>query len=148
MDYLKLLKESYIKAKLEDDTLTPHEFLGACVFEFTTYDGGISDKMSRIALPICLAITERTTFDFIEDEDNYLNYITYANTDFFSQKLEWGTSIRGAWWDLNCNRAFELDGDDLYLDGERMLNLKFNNDDWDLFVYAMRDFVLESEENK
>ncbi len=141
MDYLELLKESYEEEKEMDNDLGPYEYLSDHVFGFTTCDGEAANRMGEVALSVCLAITDGTTFDYIENKVNYANYLNCVNLVFFMGKLEWGTSIRGAWWDLHGNKEFELNSFGLHKDGEQVLNIKFNEKEWGLFVYAMRDFI-------
>ena len=141
MNYLELLKESYEEEKERDNELDPYEYLADHIFDFTTYDGEAANRMGEVALSVCLAITDRSTFDYIENKVNYANYLNCVNLVFFMGKLEWGTSIRGAWWDLHGNKEFELNSYGLYKDGEQVLSMKFNEKEWDSFVYAMRDFI-------
>lgn len=99
-NYLELLAHSYeIEKKL--GSCPPEsrlEYLGESIFDFTTYDGEMSVLFASKALDICNTITSRTTFGYIKDEENYKWYLLMCNMSFFSPKLEWGTSIRGAWW--------------------------------------------------
>lgn len=141
MDYLELLKESFKEEKKSDSDLDRYQYLSDHIFDFTTYDRVAARRMGEVALSVCLAITDRKTFSYIEDKGNYADYLNCVNMVFFMNKLEWGTSIRGAWWDFSGNKEFELDSCGLYKDGEQILNIKFNREEWDLFVYAMRDFV-------
>lgn len=141
MNYLELLKESYKEEKERDDDLEPYEYLSDHIFDFTTYDGEAANRMGEVALSVCLAITDRNTFDYIKDKVNYANYLNCVNLVFFMDKLEWGTSVRGAWWDLYGNKEFELNSCGLYKDGEQVLSVKFNEKEWGLFIYAMRDFI-------
>ena len=59
---------------------------------------------------------------------------------FFQNKLEWGTSIRGAWWKLDDKR-FELSSCGIYENGEQVLDISFGETSWNEFVNAMCDFV-------
>lgn len=142
MDYLKLLIDGYSETKenLNPD-LTPLEYLSDYIFGITTYDGTASERMGKSALLVCLAISERRTFDYITDVDNYIDYLNCVNFKFFSDKLCWGTSIRGAWWDIFGDKEFELKTCGLWKDGEQVLSLRFKENDWNSFIYAMRDFV-------
>jgi hypothetical protein len=45
-------------------------------------------------------IVNKTTFDYQnKSQKHYENYIMMCNAPFLVGKLEWGTSIRGAWLD-------------------------------------------------
>jgi hypothetical protein len=100
MNYLKLLTESYDYAKDEDPEVGKLEFLSDAIFDFTTYDGEISSTMGVWALSVCKAISDKKTFEYIKSEEGYLWYILIVNMPFFQDKLDWGGSIRGAWWGL------------------------------------------------
>lgn len=70
------------------------------ILGIVTYDYEQAARLVKIAIETIDAITERTTFKYIEKVDaQYENYLTAVNLAFFKGKLEWGTSIRGAWWD-------------------------------------------------
>lgn len=142
MDYLKLLTDGYGET-LENLNryLSPLEFLSEYIFDITTYDSNASERMGRNALLVCLAITERKTIEYISDEDNYINYLNCVNFKFFTDKLSWGTSIRGAFWDIFDDKEFELKTCGLWRDGEQVLSLKFKESEWDSFIYAMKNFV-------
>ena len=43
-------------------------------------------------------ISNKESFTFFEREEQYMWFIIMCNMPFFSGKIEWGTSIRGAWW--------------------------------------------------
>lgn len=111
-----------IKAKLEAlySETTEHEgehrssraaWLADYVFDVTTYDDGESEWFTDIILQAATAISNRTTFDYIKDEDHCRNYLIAVNLSFFADRLEWGGSIRGAWWD--GEQTFRLVGDDV-----------------------------------
>lgn len=137
MNYLDLLKENFKTLQYIDDGLEPYEYLSNYIFDFITYDRDGANMMGEEALSVCLAITDKRIFDYIEDKDNYKKYLNYVNSNFFIDKLDWGTSIRCAWWDLYEDKEFEINS----WDGEQIFTLKFKENEWDLFVYAMRDFV-------
>ena len=113
MDYLKLLEHSYAMAA--GDECPPEsrlEWLGEQVFDFTTYDGAMSALFAEKAIEVCDAITRRETFDYIGSADGYKWFLLMCNMPFFADRLEWGTSIRGAWWDSKSLESCGLwDGD-------------------------------------
>jgi len=47
-------------------------------------------------LDTLIKIKNRTTFEYIKNKENYKNFILSCN--FIQDWLEWGTSIRGAWF--------------------------------------------------
>lgn len=94
--------EHVYQMQYANDGLPTHgrvQYLAEFLFDFTTYDDGMSYRFGKMAVETCRAITERKTFDFIKECDaNYMGYLTMVNMPFFADKIEWGTSIRGAWW--------------------------------------------------
>ena len=138
MNYDLLLLDSFVSAREFEDDKTKHEFL-ADVFGITTYDGEMDKLFVNKALEVCNAITDKKTFEYIENKDNYVWYLTMVNLPFFSSKIEWGTSIRGAWWDYG---GIVLDGicwawhDDAQLD-----KLEFDAGSWIVFLAAINEFI-------
>ena len=107
--FIKQLDENY---KFWQDMECPPEskleYIGNTIFDFTTYDGEADAVFAKKMLPVVKAIVERTTFEYQDSgEEQYLNYLTMVNMPFLADKLEWGTSIRGAWFDEF--RKYEID---------------------------------------
>lgn len=98
--YTELLNQEYTE-QLEHEC-PPYsriEFVGNCVFDFTTYDGGMDVYFAKKMIEVIESIINKTTFDYQKDKSNYINYLTMVNMPFLQGKLDWGTSIRGAWFD-------------------------------------------------
>lgn len=101
MDYTNKLNELYLEdSSLECPPKNKLEFIGESIFEFTTYDGEIDVIFAESMITVINHILNKTTFEYInESETNYMNYLMMVNLPFLKNKLEWGTSIRGAWFD-------------------------------------------------
>lgn len=100
-NYKKELDKLY-NARMELDYKPNNklEFIGNHIFGFTTYDSNIDELFAGKMIKVIQAILDRKTFEYIDKgEDNYINYLTMVNMPFLKDKLEWGTSIRGAWFD-------------------------------------------------
>lgn len=141
MDLLKLLERSFnlTMASSECGDMTRAEFLAEYIFNFTTYDSEMSDLFGRKAVEICIAITKKTTFKYIEDKENYQFYLLMLNMPFFSKRIEWGASIRGAWW---CGGMVTIESCGLYSeDEEQMRKIDLNQIEWIRFVEAMSEFI-------
>jgi hypothetical protein len=135
----ELLEQSYeIALGDECPPRSRHDFLGEHIFDFTTYDGDMSELFARKALEVCVAITDGQTFDYITDADNYRWFLLMVNMPFFVGRLEWGTSIRGAWW---VHEDQNLESCGLWCDGEQVLSLKFSRTEWVAFVAALAQFA-------
>jgi hypothetical protein len=139
VDYLKLLKNSYETQRRIDECPpeSPLEYLGDSFFDFTTYDGEIAALFARKAIEVCEAISARTTFEYIKDAENYRWYLLMCNMPFFVGKLDWGGSIRGAWWDHKITfRSLGLWEGDEQLSEE----MTFTAEEWILFMAAVSEF--------
>lgn len=143
MDYLKLLENSYEQCKESqcDGDMERLEFLAENIFDFTTYENVVSSLMAKKCLEVCRAISDRKTFEYIESEEGNLWYLLMVNMPFFAEKLEWGTSIRGAWWILYNDHQFTISSCGLYVGYEQLLEIKFNKDEWTKFINAMIKFA-------
>lgn len=150
MDFLELLKHSYTYYK---ETMDSNEsklaWVGEHIFDFTTYDDSMSELFAVKALEVCEAISKRTTFKYIADPQNQRWYLLLLNTSFFPEKTNWGTSIRGAWWDAPINRGR---GEDVYVidtcgvfdtNNKQLCPFKVKREDWEAFVQALFDFTAE-----
>lgn len=149
MSYKELLQHSFeVESKPRYGIAscpTRLEFLSNYIFEFTTYDSEMDILFGKKAVEVCDAITNGTTQEYIENAENYRWFIMMCNTNFFEGRLNWGTSIRGAWWDHrfgdNCH---EIDSTGLW-DGEKQLvsdnKLKFTNDEWKEFMLDVIAFA-------
>lgn len=93
---------------------------------------------ARKALEVCAAVNDSRTFDYIKDADNYRWYLLMVNMPFFNGRLEWGTSVRGAWWD---HSAQKLESCGLWRDSQQVLSLEFQPSEWRRFVAALVEFA-------
>jgi hypothetical protein len=144
MDYKTLLEHSFNTEKLYGECPADShlEFLSENVFNFTTYDAGMSELFGSKAVEVCLAITQKTTFEYLKDEENHRWFLLMCNMPFFSHRIDWGTSIRGAWWQPNKGLSMELDTYSLWV-GDEPLNepLIFNPTEWEAFMLAVGEFA-------
>lgn len=140
-DYLALLQHSFEYQRGDEcPPDTKADFLSQYIFDFTTYDDDMGDLFGRKMVEVCEAINAGNgkTFEYIKDEDNYRWYLLMVNMPFLANKLEWGTSIRGAWW---RHTDFELESCGLWIGDEQCLSLKFDREQWHAFVSAMVEFA-------
>ena len=143
----KLLENSYRMTCDDLGEMSRYEYLADHIFDFTTYDSEISYLFGRKALEVCVAINNGQIFEYHEKMandyqwyiDNYHWYIIMVNMPFFTDKLQWGTSIRGAWWD-SCN-GIKLKSCGIFKDREQILELKFTKEEWSEFIKEMEEFA-------
>lgn len=145
MDYKDLLEQSFGVEKTIDGCPPQSrlDYLGDHIFNFTTYDGEISELFARKAVDVCAAINNHTTFDYIRDDaENYRWYLLMCNMPFFAERLEWGTSIRGAWWGARTGKQIEFQSCGLWMGDEQLTDtLKFSADEWKRFIAAVIEFA-------
>ncbi len=80
------------------------------IFDITTYDYDLSMKFGKDIIEVMEVINNRKNFEYMkEDEENYKKFILVANLLDKYNWIEWGTSIRGCWFDKWCNPYIEGD---------------------------------------
>jgi hypothetical protein len=135
--YIELLTQSYEMERRRDGHMSRLEYLSDLIFDFTTYDAEISELFASNALEVCKAISAGRTFAYIKEPENYRWYLLMVNMPFFAGRLDWGTSVRGAWW------AFEdqtLESCGLWRGDEQVLKMTFTQEEWPAFVAALIEF--------
>ena len=108
-------KEVKLGCGYEEDDFTPLEWklIWLCddVFDLTTYNPALSVDYGKTILEVMTAIRDRKTFEYIEvnNEASYSKYIAVCNWFNIHNLIEWGTSIRGAWFEFNSyDKDFEF----------------------------------------
>lgn len=161
MNYNLLLQESYkeylrtsehLHDGSESQTELKADFLSGDVFNLTTYDSALDILFVTDIMEVVKAIHTSTTFDYFrDDQDKYVKYITCVNFPWFTDKLDWGGSIRGAWWEYfnkgegYMRKAVTQVGDGcLWYEGKQTKVEFDNRDGWILFV----DELIKFWENK
>lgn len=142
MDYKGLLEHSFLTdAQIFD--CKPRSrliYLADHIFDFTTDDGEMSKLFATKALEVCRAITLRTTFEYIKEPENYRWFLLMCNMPFFSQRIDYGTSVRGSWW--SSTSGYELLSCGLWVVNDQVRGpLRFTDESWKEFTSAMSDFV-------
>lgn len=136
----ELLKHSFLMCK-RDENISKLEFLSDYVFNFTTYDSSMSNLFAIKALEVCVAINDGDTFEYIKNAENYRWFLLMCNMPFFVPRLEWGGSIRGAWWD----GAQKLESCGIWGKDEQLLSMDFSEDEWKNFIRALIVFSTDWE---
>ena len=144
MGYRELLEYSFKKQAEENITAAESrlEYLSRNVFDFTTYDGDMDVLFARKAVEVCDAITSRRTFDYIADAANYKWFLIMCNMTFFLTRIEWGTSIRGAYWSAPLNGAIVFQSCELWDGDEQLVDvMRFSVLEWESFIRAVIAFA-------
>ena len=112
MDYSKKLDELYGDYKEGIENLTRLGFLSDNIFDFTTYDNEVSEQFARGMLEVLECLLLRKTFEYqAKHKGAYMNYLLMVNMPFLAGKLDWGTSIRGAWLDNTGDDSYQICSD-------------------------------------
>ena len=146
MDYRRMLEDGLTEVGGFGGERQPTrlEFLSDHIFEFTTYDSEIAEEFARKALEVCRAINERRTYEYIRDPASYRWFLLMCNMPFFSERLSWGASVRGAWWDTPPHKkVIEFGSCGLFLGGEQITDLTLTVDQWHEFIAAVLAFGAE-----
>lgn len=147
MDYKTMLEHSFHiqHASMECAPGTRLSYLADSIFDFTTYDDSMSELFGKKAVEVCDAILNKTTFDYIKEQDNYAWFLLMCNMPFFHGRLSWGTSIRGAWWDFYPNKTTTLRSHGIFKGDDQLLELVFSQAEWDNFIRAVLLFAAPSD---
>lgn len=140
-DYLRMLKDGHAETDSfgEGRPTSRLQYLADHIFDFTTYEDHMAELFAKRAVEVCAAISDRRTFDYIKASDEHrMWYLLMCNMPFFADRIEWGTSIRGAWWDY----PLTLDSCGLFWQGGQVTApLKFERDEWEQFIEAVREYA-------
>lgn len=139
MDYLKLLEHSYslVEQMQEAPPRSRLEYLSQHIFDFTTYETEADQLFARRAVEVCAAVSDGKTFEYIADDQGRIWYLLMVNMPFFIGRLEWGTSIRGAWWAMPT----PFDSCGLFVGDSQQTDWTFSAQEWDAFVRAIIAFA-------
>jgi hypothetical protein len=147
--FLNLLTHSYAQTRTQDRSIVGRlNYLGDYVFNITTYDSSVSEFFAAIALQVAAAITDSVTCEYIEQSAaHYRWYLAMVNLPFFKCRIEWGGSIRGAWWEHLPQPnplSFVLTESELlglYEGIEQLDKLELTRGEWLEFIYGMLLFA-------
>jgi hypothetical protein len=140
-----MLKEGY-EAIASTDPIGRLEYLSDYILDFTTAESGYSELFAKKALEVCEAISYGKTFEYIKEPECRPWYLLMVNMPFFADKLEWGTSIRGAWWAEPSHKKIEFSSCGLFLDGEQLREtMDFTRSQWIEFIAAVVAFGGEAD---
>lgn len=77
-----------------------YEWAASEIFNMATYDGNLDELFVKKIIEVCKAILDGKTYEYIETSDeNYITYILVCQLLWRKGWIEWGVSIRGAFFD-------------------------------------------------
>jgi hypothetical protein len=76
-------------------------WVSSSIFGIATYDDNLDVEFGEAILDVMRAINDGRTFEYIVENNgaNYRKYILVCNWLEKRKMINWGTSIRGAWFD-------------------------------------------------
>lgn len=138
MKYAQLLNDGFLEDQSsENPSGSRVEYLAKHVFDFTTYDSDMDELLGRKAVEVCRAVNDRATLDYIKVPDDYRWYVVMCNMPFFAPRLDWGTSIRGAWWSFDQP---PLTSCGLYEGQLQIIQIEFAEGEWLDFIASLLEF--------
>lgn len=100
MNVKEKYKDHYIDyCEIFTEAPNKYEWAAREIFGLTTYDGYLDELFVKKIIEVSKVILKRQTFEYIKDENNYITYIVVCQLFEHFNWIDWGTSIRGAWFD-------------------------------------------------
>lgn len=100
MDVIELYKKDYeFHSEVVCEGSDKYDWAASQVFDLTIYDSALDELFVKKIIEVCKVILERRNFEYIQDETCYVTYILVCQLLERLHWIEWGTSIRGAWFE-------------------------------------------------
>lgn len=81
-----------------------YEWAASEVFGLATYDGALDKLFVERICDVCKYIAAGKTYEFIDmSDENYTTYILVCQLLYKKNWIEWGSSIRGAFFYCSCS---------------------------------------------
>ena len=102
MNTIDIYRKNYEEVcSWHDDEYDKYEWAANYIFELITYDAALDEKFVKDIIEVCKVIIDKRNYDYIKDDNNYIKYILVCQLLDRFQWINWGTSIRGAWFELS-----------------------------------------------
>ena len=109
------IETMYIEHTGYIDGLTKYGFICE-LFDLTTYDDDIAERWGKAIVEVMRAIYKHETFEYTKvSDDRYEKYLIVANLLNRYGLLDWGGSIRGAWFAYDSGKHVYIEDDIKYL---------------------------------
>lgn len=115
-DFIIELNELYATSCKESECPPESKmaFIGSAIFEFTTYDDNADEILAERMIDVLRVILNDKIHEYVSWNENYINYLIMVNMPFLMSKIDWGTSIRGAW--LNDYAEYKIANDKIIIE--------------------------------
>jgi hypothetical protein len=108
-DLRKIFEFSYAEEIQNTCNETKYEWAANLVFNLTTYDGSLDELFVKKIIEICKVILDGKNYEYIRDENNYKDFILVCQLLHNFDWINWGTSIRGAWFERGSRARYLLE---------------------------------------
>lgn len=138
--YFWLYKLNNKLKEFEDIYVNPEDVV-INIFSLYTYDPELDLFFSEKIVKVLKYIAERKNIELpFSDDEFYKDYIMVLNFKNILDLMEWGTSVRGCWIELNENRNFNpFDRLASYINDEQ--HLITNDKQFLAFITACEKFL-------
>lgn len=110
MNTIDIFRKSYsFYRECYEELPSKYHWAALEIFHLTTYDSSLDEFFVKKIIEVSKAILNRETFEYIEDKQNYIIYVLVCQMFNRFDWIEWGTSIRGAWFEKGCDAYWLLD---------------------------------------
>lgn len=99
MTTLDIYEREYVDYSLRTMGESKYSWAASYIFDLTTYDAALDELFVKKIIDVCKSILNRTMFEYVHDENKYIEYILVCQILEKFNWINWGTSIRGAWFD-------------------------------------------------
>jgi len=102
-----------------DDTISNQDkkfaFLSSIIFDIVTYDLDLDIEFGKDIFNIIEVIYNKKNFEYLKNEDNYKKFIIVCNILHINDWINWGTSIRNCWIDVDGGTFITINATYRYL---------------------------------
>ena len=109
--WMELLIDNWNNANENEPDTSRLSFLANDIFEIHTYDSEKDELFAGKMVDVIEALVNKNIQRYQDTSDqNHTWYLLMAHFPWLGDKLSWGTSIRGAWFDYrNFNSGLKVD---------------------------------------
>lgn len=101
MTTLEIYRSQYEECRIwySGAPASKYVWVASRVFDLCTYDKDLDESFVKNIIEVCKVILEERNFEYIIDSTNYTKYILVCQLLRNFNWIEWGSSIRGAWFE-------------------------------------------------
>ena len=124
MDVMDIFERDYVDYQIATCGESIYQWCASRVLDLATYDEELDELFVKKFIEICNIILSRRNSVCIENRDAYITYMLVCQLFYKNDWITWGTSIRGAWFDVGKNAKPILDFDEKTIVPFTIENLK------------------------